>query len=251
MTVSPAGVYRATRGRVSYGVPIGILMLDCNVPFVPGDVGNATSYPFPVQYLVVPGATTRAVMDGGAELGEAFVACARHLVGQGVKAITGDCGFMAMYQEIVQRAVDVPVFMSSLLQLPLVLSLVHPSRKVAMLTASDEAVRPELFTAVGVDRAMRERIVVCGAQRKPYFNEVFLGELGELDLARMTQEMAAFATEIATGDPTIGALLLECSDLPPYAHAMHAATGLPVFDWISFVRFVHDAVNPRRYDGSY
>ena len=249
--VAPSGIHRATTGRVSYGVPVGILMLDCNIPFVPGDVGNATSYDFPVQYLKVPGATTRAVMEGGPELGDAFVESARYLVGQGVKAITGDCGFMAAYQERVQAVVDVPVFLSSLLQMPLVLRLLHPSRTVAMITANDEAVRPVLFDSAGIDETMRERIVVRGANRKPYFNAVIMEELGELDVERMTAEMAELAIEIVDDDPSVAALFLECSDLPPYAHAMNAATGLPVFDWISFVTWVQNAVNPRPYRGSF
>jgi hypothetical protein len=234
---------------VSYGVPVGILMLDCNIPFVPGDVGNATSYDFPVQYMVVPGATTLAVMEGNAEIGEAFVECARYLVGQGVKAITGDCGFMAVYQELVQDAVDVPVFMSSMLQMPLVLRMLHPRRKVAMITANDAAVRPVLFESAGIDDVMRERIVVRGANRKPYFNAVIMEELGELDVARMTAEMAELAVEVVAEDPSIAAFFLECSDLPPYGHAINAATGLPVFDWISFITWVQNAVNPRQYRG--
>jgi hypothetical protein len=118
-----------------------------------------------------------------------------------------------------------------------------------MITANDAAVRPVLFESAGIDEAMRARIVVKGANRKPYFNAVIMQELGELDLPRMTAEMADLAAEIAAEDPTVAALFLECSDLPPYAAAMNAATGLPVFDWISFVTWVQHAVNPRQYRG--
>lgn len=244
-------VYRARAGRVSYGVPIGILMLDCNVPFVPGDVGNASSYAFPVQFQVVRGASTRAVMDAEPELEARFVETARYLASQGVKALTGDCGYMAVYQRIVQEAVEIPVFLSSLFQLPVVLSMLRPDRKVAVVVADDTSVRPILFDSAGIPDAQRERLVVCGAQRTPHFDEVMMRESGELDVNRMEAEMAQLAADVVRDDPTIGAFLLECSDLPPYAAAMSRATGLPVFDWISFITWVQSAVNPRPYVGTY
>jgi hypothetical protein len=243
------GVYLARKGRVSYGVPIGMLMLDCNIPFVPGDIGNASTFGFPIMYQLVPGASTLEVMHANPELGERFVAAAQYLESQGVKAITGDCGYMAVYQELIQAAVDVPVFMSSLFQVPLVLTMLRPNRKLAVIVASDETVHPALFESAGIDETMGERIVLRGAQRKPYFNEVIMQESGRLDLARMTRELAEFGREIVQEDPSIGAFLLECSDLPPYSHAIAEATGLPVFDWASFIDYVQRAVNPRVYQG--
>jgi aspartate/glutamate racemase len=243
------GIYRATKGRVGYGIPIGMLMLDCNIPFVPGDIGNASTFGFPIMYQVVPGASTLDVMHANPELGERFVDAARYLESQGVKAITGDCGYMAVYQELIQQAVDVPVFMSSLFQVPLVLTMLRPSRKLAVIVASDETVHPALFESAGIDDALRERVVLRGAQHKPHFNEVMMLESGRLDLARMTRELTELAVEIVQEDPSVGAFLLECSDLPPYSHAISQATGLPVFDWASFIDYVQRAVNPRPYQG--
>src|SRR5215211_8989983 len=118
--VPSAQPLKARKGQVGYGFSIGILMLDCNIPFVPGDVGNASTYSFPVQYLLVPGATGEAVVGRqDPALTPKFVEAAEQLVAQGVRAITGDCAYMGAYQEAVTEAVEVPVFMSSLMQVPL------------------------------------------------------------------------------------------------------------------------------------
>ena len=47
----------ARGGKALYGAPLGILMLEARFPRIPGDMGNATTWPFPVLYRVVRGAT--------------------------------------------------------------------------------------------------------------------------------------------------------------------------------------------------
>jgi hypothetical protein len=48
-------IYHARKGQVSSGEAIGILLLDTAVPFIPGDVANATTYDFPVCFRKVEG----------------------------------------------------------------------------------------------------------------------------------------------------------------------------------------------------
>ena len=106
----------------AYGYCVGMLMLDVRQPFVPGDVGNATSYDYPVLFQTVPGAEPPRVMRGDPELNDAVVEAARELEAQGVKGIGSDCGFFVTFQDLVRESVDIPVFMSSLLELPLISS---------------------------------------------------------------------------------------------------------------------------------
>jgi hypothetical protein len=253
MTEARAAVdarYVARRGQVGYGFSIGVLMLECNIPFVPGDVGNASTYAFPVQYLLVPGATGDAVIGRqDPDLTDSFVAAARQLVEQGVRAITGDCAYMGAYQEAVADAVPVPVFLSSLMQVPLVLSTLSRQDRLAVLVANGGTVSDRLLRPVGITEAIAERCVIRGLEDKAHFRSVILEETGEIDVARMEAEMVETALELTEDDPTIAAFLLECSDIPPYGAAIQRATGLPVFDWIGFINYVHHAVVRRPYDG--
>jgi hypothetical protein len=242
--------FEAKRGQVGYGFSIGVLMLDCNIPFVPGDVGNASTYDFPVQYLLVPGATGDAVIRRqDPALIPRFIEAADQLVGQGVRAITGDCAYMGAYQRAVADAIDVPVFMSSLMQVPLVLRMLRSDQKLAVLVANGETVGDRLLEPVGIVGEARERCVFRGLEDKEHFRSVFLDEIGEIDVGRVESEMVQTATEVLEAEPSVGAYLFECSDMPPYSAAVQRATGLPVFDWIGFINYVHHAVVRKPYDG--
>lgn len=250
-TAAPeAKSFRAQRGQVGYGFSIGVVMLDCNIPFVPGDVGNASTYDFPVQYLLVPGATGEAVIQRqDPALTPVFIETAQQLVGQGVRAITGDCAYMGAYQRSVADAIDVPVFLSSLMQVPLALSMLRSDQKLAVLVANGESVGDRLLEPVGIVGEARERCVFRGLEDKEHFRSVFLEEIGEIDVGRVEEEMVRTAHEVLEDDPSVGAFLLECSDMPPYSAALQRATGLPVFDWIGFINYVHHAVVAKPYQG--
>jgi hypothetical protein len=242
--------FRAQRGQVGYGFSIGVLMLDCNIPFVPGDVGNASTYDFPVQYLLVPGATGEAVIRRqDPALTPRFIEAAEQLVGQGVRAITGDCAYMGAYQRDVADAIEVPVFMSSLMQVPLALAMLRSDQKLAVLVANGETVGDRLLEPVGIVGEARERCVFRGLEDKEHFRSVFLDEIGEIDVGRVEEEMVETALEVLEEEPSVAAYLFECSDMPPYSAAVQRATGLPVFDWIGFINYVHHAVVRGPYQG--
>jgi hypothetical protein len=253
MSVAPdraARRYVAQPGRVSYGTSIGILMLDCNIPFVPGDVGNASTYDFPVQYLLVPGATGDAVVTRqDPALIPRFIEGAKQLQAQGVRAITGDCAYMGAYQRAVVEELDIPVFLSSLMQVPLVLSMLKGAQKLAVMVANGKTVSDRLLDPVGITGPIRERCVFRGLEDKEAFASACLTEVGAIDVDAVEAEMVQTAQEILADDPSVGAFLLECSDMPPYSAAIQRATGLPVFDWIGFINYVHHAVVRRPYGG--
>jgi aspartate/glutamate racemase len=243
-TPFPSGVHRAVPG-VAAGYPIGMLCLQWNIPFVPGDLNNARTFDFPVRYLEVdvPGAE---VLRGRARnFAEVLIRGARQLQAEGVEAITGNCGFMITCQDEVAAAVDVPVFLSSLVQAPLVSRLVGPARKIGILTANAAALTPDFLRAGGVEDP--RSVAVQGLEQFEHFREVILDEIGVLDIDRLTSEVVEGARKLADHNPGLGAILLECSDLPVYSRAIREVTGLPVFDWVSFIDYVHRAVAPRRY----
>ena len=100
-----------TSGRVQggfnqFGFTVGILMLDTQFPRIPGDMGNASTFPFPVRYQRVEGASPDLVVRrGAAGLLPAFVDGAQRLEHEGAGAITTNCGFLVQFQreQIPQR----------------------------------------------------------------------------------------------------------------------------------------------------
>jgi len=240
-------IYHARQGQVSSGEAVGILLLDSSVPFIPGDVANATTYRFPVRFQKVAGFSVARAIGQDPTVYAALKAAALSLVGQGVRAVTGDCGFMALHQRRLARELPVPVFLSSLLQIPFMLSILGDDHKVGVLTADGRHLDPALLAAAGVTDLAR--LVIEGLEAQPHFYRFAVEEAGPLDPALVEAEIIAAGRRLMARDGSIGALLLECSLLPPYAAALQAAVGVPVFDYITMINFVFTAVVQQPYHG--
>jgi hypothetical protein len=231
------GTVSARPGQVSFGAPIGILLLDCVAPFIPGSVGNATTFSRPVRYKTVPGLTVdRVLSPQAAECERAVVDAAVQLVSEGARVITANCGFTARFQDAVRAAVDVPVLLSSLLQAPLLDRMLPQGQSLGILTASAASLTKEFLRSVGVTTD-DDRVAIAGLDDAPAFTAGLIACVGEMDVAQVTDEVVGAAVELTTRYPDIGALLLECSEFPPYAAAIQHATGRPVFDFVTMIEF--------------
>ena len=83
---------RVSGGKTIYGASVGILMLETRFPRIPGDIGHAGTWPFPVLYKVVKGASPDQVVRHRAEgLLDNFIEAARELVAAGADGITTNC----------------------------------------------------------------------------------------------------------------------------------------------------------------
>lgn len=240
-------IYRAKPGQASSGEVIGILLLDTSVPFIPGDVANATTYDFPVRFQKVAGFSVARAIGKDPGIYDALLSAARGLVDQGVRAVTGDCGFMAFHQQHLARDLSVPVFLSSLLQIPFILSILGDEKKVGVITADSRSLDATLLAVMGIDDTTR--IVVEGLETRKAFYRFAIEESGTLDPAEVEAEMVDAGRQLVARDNTVGGLLLECSLLPPYAAAVQAAVHLPVFDYVTMINFVFSAMVRRPYKG--
>ncbi|MDX8496260.1 aspartate/glutamate racemase family protein [Mesorhizobium sp. VK22B] len=241
-------VYKVTRSTQSwYGEQIGILILDAAYPCVPGNVGNATTYDYPVRFQEVRGASIdRLLNQRDPALRDVFIEAAVELQNRGVKAITGACGFMAYFQEEVAAAVQIPVFLSSLMQIPFMHALCGGT--VGIITANAGRLTARHFEASKVPPHIP--LAIAGMESQSEFREAILDEKGTLDSDAIENEVTEVARRLVKEHPGIRSVLLECSDLPPYAHAIQATTGRPVFDFITMINYVQQSIARRPYVGS-
>jgi aspartate/glutamate racemase len=240
-------LYRVTRKSQSwYGETIGILILNASYPCVPGNVGNGTTFPFPVRYAEVQGATIdRLLNQRDPELAAPFIKAALKLEAEGVKAITGACGFMALFQQEVSKAVEIPVLLSSLMQVPFMHQIT--GKPVGIITANSTCLTPGHFASCSISENIP--VAIAGMEGQREFRESVLEERGTLDSDKIEAEVVEVAADLVNSHPGIGSILLECSDLPPYAHAIQARTGLPVFDFITMITHVHHTLAQSPYKG--
>jgi Asp/Glu/hydantoin racemase len=236
-------------GYNTYGFTIGILMLESSFPRIPGDTGNASSFRYPVRLRPVKGADhQRLILERDPTLLEPFIGAARDLEAQGVKAITTNCGFLALFQKQLAASLSVPVFTSSLMMVPMIASMLGPDQKLGIMTVNASALGEEHYNGVGWS-SEDYPIVVAGMEHEPLFTKVFVEDRHEFDVQQMEADMINVAKRLVTEHPDVAAILFECTNMPPYSHAVQGAVGLPVFHIFGLIDLVFQAFHWKPYDG--
>lgn len=235
---------KARGGKSVYGASVGILMLEARFPRIEGDMGNALTWPFPVLYRVVRGATPDLVVRRGAEgTLDAFIDAARDLVRDGADGITTNCGFLSLFQQELAAAVRVPVATSSLMQVALVNRLLPPGKKAGILTISSSSLSQEHLRKAGVP----EGTPIGSTESGHEFTRVILDNENELDVDLARRDNVEAALALRDANPDLGAIVLECTNMVPYAAAVRSATGLPVFSIYTMVTWFQASLEPRPF----
>lgn len=227
------------KGRAIAGNAIGILVLDLWYPLLPGNVANASTFNFPVRYKILGGTTIEQILSHDPALLDLIIKGGRELEKNGARAIVGACGYFGYYQKEAAATLDVPVFLSSLLQIPIIKRALRPNLKVGVICADSEALSQDVLRVCGVDDP--SDVAIVGAQSLPEFQNI-LRCTGHFNPAKLERELVELSKKLTIENPEVGAILLECSDMPPFAWSIQNATGLPVFDFITLINWIYNAV---------
>jgi Asp/Glu/hydantoin racemase len=177
-----------------------------------------------------------------------FVRTLKQLEQEGVRAIVGSCGFFALLQKVAVKEVSVPVFTSPLMLIPLICRMIRPEQKIGIITASATRLTRAYLEPAGVDESIP--LAIAGLDDSKEFNEVLMqGKREILDTEILKKDVVKVTRNLVELHPDVGAILLECSDLPPFAADIQEATTLPVFDFIGFINAIHLAVVQKPYTG--
>lgn len=247
---------QARENHVCYGMGIGIILLNDAYPGFPGDVRNASAFPYPIQYEIAEGVTNKTLVydNDPAQCREAVVNAAKKLERLGCRAIAAECGYFAFFQKDVAAAVDVPVFMSSLLQIPLIQQVIGPKKSVGIICAQKQFLSDRHLENVGVQPG--PNILVAGAQDEynvtefdNLWNPLKRPERPEAYYDKAEQQMVDCARSFVEKNPQIGAIMLECTGMQPFARAIQRELDLPVFSWGTILDYAYSVVNHRDYYG--
>jgi hypothetical protein len=206
---------------------LGVLMLDTRFPRPPGDIGNPRTFSGPVRQRVVAGAWPSEVVTSADRLRAsgllaAFCAEARALERDGARAITTSCGFLVLAQRELQDAVSIPVVTSSLLQLP---ALLAGQAQVGVLTISAEHLGREHLLAAGVAPGRLGDVIVQGVAPGSEFVRAILGNQDAMDFGQAQADVVSAAVALESRAPHLRSVVLECTNMPPYAQAVRDACG--------------------------
>ncbi len=238
-----------------YGMGLGIIILDEPYPGFPGDSRNASAYPFPIQYEIAEGLDGKELLfqsDKSTYL-QPIQTAAQKLEKIGCRAIVGECGYFAYFQKEIANSVNVPVFMSSLLQVPLAQQVIRSDQVVGILVFSKAVLTPVHLQAVGIQPD--SNYVIDGIMESgccPEITNLYMSPdpfARGADYDTIERELVDFAIDFARRYPQMGALLLECSGTQPFARSIQQAVNLPVFSLGTLLDYAYSVIVHRDYYG--
>jgi|UPI00057D3D27 Asp/Glu/hydantoin racemase len=244
---NPCHKVKMLKGQNISGYPIGILYIeDVWYPMIPGNIVNGYTFDFPVRLKAVEGLDVTRLFRAEKDILEDIIKAGRELEREGVRAISAACGFFGNFQKELAESLNVPVGLSSLIQIPWISTIIKPSQKIGVLTADKSSLTEKLLKNCGaVDM---EQLIIKDMRHEAEFSCILEGR-GEFDNSIVEREILSKVSEIMEENLNIGAILLECSDMPPYAASIQKKSGLPVFDFTTLIKWLHSSVTQRPYDG--
>lgn len=228
--------------------PLGALCLDYtdDIHRPPGDVIMSHSYEFPVIQEKIDGATLWKVVDANSftpEYFQTYVKACKNLQEKGCIGIITSCGFLAQIQRRLAYEIDIPIATSSLLQVPYVLNMISPKKKIAVITFDPTTLSKTHFQGVGINDEMMKRVVVTGCKPNGPLHKIIVDGDSYIQ-EELEKELVNISLEtIKNNHSSIGAFVLECTQMPPYAKAIQKATNLPVFDGVTMVNWFYSGLH--------
>lgn len=245
---------KARKDHRCYGMGLGIILLDDVYPGFPGDVRNASAYPFPIQYEIAEGVDIWALVheEDKSPCLEPIKRAAKKLERMGCRAIAAECGYFAYFQREIAAHVDVPVFMSSLLQVPWAQQLIGPDKVVGVLVARETKLTSAHLEAVGIQPG--SNYVVAGVEGRCLEFEHLWYKPKRTDppgayYDKAERDFLAVAVDFYREHPNMGAMVLECTGFPPFARALQREIDIPIFSWGTLLDYAYSVVVHRDYYG--
>lgn len=210
-----------------------------------GSTTNKESYDFPVLLKRVKGANAETIVLNPSEevLNKMIFAMESMINEDNVCAIATSCGFNAIHQARLAEAVNVPVFTSSLMQVPFVKRMLKKDQCIGILTARAQSLTKMHFSEVGVTNDIA--LDVAGVENLPEWGKLLKTsdeEEIDIDISKIESEICSLSIEMIKKNPQIGAFVLECTDMPPFSSQIRAITKLPVFDFITMAHYVYSSL---------
>jgi hypothetical protein len=164
-----------------------------------------------------------------------FVAAALELCDGGAIGIATTCGFLARWQDALTTALPVPVLASALMQAALVQRTLPRGKRLGIVTYSAGDLGPDVLRAAGVPHDTP----VAGVDPAGVFARTIRHGTRTLDWDAMAGDVVVAARRLVDAHRDVGAIVLECANMPPYAAAVREATGRPVYDAADLVRWFY------------
>lgn len=205
---------------------------------IPGHFMHPDTFSFPIRFERVEGANFDTIVrDPNEEVLSSMIERAKKMEEEGIEAIATSCGFNAIFQKELADSVNIPVFTSSLLQVPPAKRMMGEDGKVGIITADEGSLSEDHLRAVGIDPS---NVSIIGVQDTESFSKVREDPTADLDVEKFRREVVGKAEELVQREEkNIGAIVIECTDLPSFSSDIREKTGLPVYDIVTLTNWIY------------
>jgi len=228
-------------GRPFYGAEIGIIMTDTRFPRGIGDLGNAWTFSVPVRYKVLKDVTAERIKQDPDALLHQFIAAAKELEMEGVKAITTCCGLAIAYQKQVANAIHIPFFASIYNLVPLIHSMLGEDKIIGLFHDRDRGVGDETFRLAGWTKKDIP-VVRTFMPDDALYARMIQEDLEEVDLAMIETEVREMTQKFIDANPNAGAIVLVCTNYGQFSPLIQEIARVPVFGMAEYVEFIASVV---------
>jgi len=235
-------------GTVNYGQVAGILMLDSTIPRIPGDPGHAETFGFPVRYGVIRDFPFEDLVESCKDNIDQVIKAAIDLQNEGVNFVAADCGLFSPFQQDIADALNIPFIGSALNLIPLIAGFLPGHQKTGLITGDTRLLKSPHLEAAGADP---DRMVIRGMENSHEFNNVVINRGAKLDIGAMQAGVLTAAEDLFRSGETIGAVVLECTNLITFRSDIQQQFNVPVFDLVSLLEFFADGYRIRNFTSRY
>lgn len=224
-----------------FGYDIGMLVMKSWVPKPPGHISCLTNYDFPVYCLPVEDTSTRNIHGGDESILPAIIDAAHQLERFGCKAIVTSCGYFGHFQRKVAENCQAAVYLSAVCMAPFIFSTMRKDQRLGIICYNRAKMTRTMLEACGLTTEMIERCVVRDIINEPELCNI-IKDQGHYNIDIAREEVVGVVEKLCAEEKSIGAILLECTDLPPHAYAIQEAVNLPVFHATDMIKFVESLI---------
>jgi len=206
-----------------------------------GNSMNPNTYDFPVIFERIPGACSKTVVENPDPVVlQRMISKAKELQGNGICGITTSCGFNAIFQREIAKALQIPFFSSSLLQIPMMRAMYGKNRDLIVITSRKENLKPEHFKATGTTDFTH--LFIYGVKEEcEVWNKMTSDFDAEFDLEIFSEQFIDITRKAVKERPNAAAFVFECTDLPPFSKEVNEVTKLPVFDFVTMTKYIYSS----------
>ena len=231
-------------GTTNYGEVAGILMIDSVIPRIPGDPGHAATFSFPVRYGVIKDFPFEDLVDIRRRNIDRVIRTAIGLQTEGVNFIAADCGLFSPFQREIADALSIPFIGSSLNLIPLIAGFLPNRQKIGLITGDTRLLKSRHLEAAGADT---ERLVIRGMENSEEFQKVVINRGRKLDPDAMQAGVLTAVDDLFRSGESIGAVVLECTNLITFKSDIQQQFKVPVFDLVNLIEFFADGYRFRKF----